>query len=112
MFKSEVYTARRKRLHGLMKSCVPLFTGNNESAMNYPANPYHFRQDSDFLYFFGLDLQGFAAVMDFDSGEDIIFGNDADMDDIIWMGPQPHVRDLALKCGVSSTAKLATLEEK
>jgi len=112
MFKSDVYSARRKKLHGLMKSGIALFIGNNESAMNYPANPYHFRQDSDFLYFFGLDMQGFAAVMDFDSGEDIIFGNDAEMDDIIWMGPQPLVKDLALKCGVTRSNPLSSLEEK
>ncbi len=112
MFKSEVYSARRKKLHGLMKSGIALFIGNNESAMNYPANPYHFRQDSDFLYFFGLDIMGFAAVMDFDSGEDIIYGNDADMDDIIWMGPQSLVKDLALKCGVTKSFSFTSLEEK
>ncbi len=111
MFKSEIYTARRKRLHGLVKSGLGLFTGNTESAMNYPANPYHFRQDSDFLYFFGLDLPGLSAIVDFDSGEDIIFGNDADMDDIIWMGPQPLLKDLALKCGVTITKPLSRLEE-
>ena len=111
MFKSEIYVERRKKLHNLMKSGVGLFIGNNDAAMNYPANPYHFRQDSDFLYFFGLDLQGFIGLMDFDSGEDRIFGNDVDMDDIIWMGPQPKVKDLALKCGVTNTASVAKLEE-
>jgi Xaa-Pro aminopeptidase len=112
MFKSEVYTERRKKLHKLMKSGVALFHGNTDAAMNYLANPYHFRQDSDFLYFFGLDLQGLAGVMDFDSGEDMIFGNDVDMDDIIWMGPQPSVKELALKCGVSKTAEMKKLEDK
>jgi Xaa-Pro aminopeptidase len=58
-----------------------------------------------------LDLHGFSALMDFDSGEDFIFGNDFDMDDIIWMGPQPSVKDLALKCGVNSTAPMSSLEE-
>jgi Xaa-Pro aminopeptidase len=111
MFKSEVYTARRNRLHGIVKSGIGLFLGNNDAAMNYPANPYHFRQDSDFLYFFGLDLQGFAGMIDFDSGDDIIFGNDADMDDIIWMGPQPSVKDLAAKCGVKKTFPMSKLEE-
>ena len=80
--------------------------------MNYLANPYHFRQDSDFLYFFGLDLQGLAGVMDFDSGEDMIFGNDVDMDDIIWMGPQPSIKELALKCGVSKAAEMKKLDDK
>ena len=111
MFKGEVYQERRKKLHGLLKSGIALFLGNEDAAMNYLANPYHFRQDSDFLYFFGIDLQGFAGVMDFDSGEDRILGNDVDIDDIIWMGPQPKVKDLAAKCGISNSAPMAKLEE-
>jgi Xaa-Pro aminopeptidase len=112
MFKSEIYSGRRNRLHKIIKSGIAIFIGNNDSAMNYTANPYHFRQDSDFLYFFGLDLQGFAGIMDFDSGEDRIFGNDIDMDDIIWMGPQPTVKDLAAKCGITRSLPLSELEEK
>lgn len=110
MFKKEVYISRRARLHEIMKSGLALFIGNVESPMNYPANQYHFRQDSDFLYYFGLDLPGFAGLMDFDTGKDWIFGKDADLDDIIWMGPQPTVRELALGCGVVNTAPLAKLE--
>jgi len=110
MFKSEVYAKRRARLHQLMKSGLALFIGNVDAPINYPANGYHFRQDSDFLYFFGLDIQGFTGLMDFDSGKDWIFGNDVDMDDIIWMGPQPTVRELALKCGITNTAPVSKLE--
>lgn len=109
MFKPDVYISRRERLHEIMKTGLALFYGNVEVPMNYPANTYHFRQDSDFLYFFGLDIPGFAGIMDFDSGEDIIFGNDFDMDDIIWMGPQPSVSTLAMKCGVTKTEPLARL---
>ena len=111
MFKSEVYSERRRRLHNLMKSGIGLFPGNTDAAMNYTANPYHFRQDSDFLYFFGIDLQGFAGIMDFDSGEDKIFGNDVEVNDIIWMGPQPTVKEMAAGCGVRKTATMAKLEE-
>ena len=111
MFKSEVYTRRREELHKKVKSGIALFTGNSEAPMNYPDNTYHFRQDSDFLYFFGLDLPGFIGLMDFDSGNDRIFGNDYDMDDIIWMGPQPTVKELALRCGISDTAPTKKLEE-
>ncbi len=111
MFESKIYSGRRKTLHGIMGSGVAIFAGNVDAPMNYPANTYHFRQDSDFLYYFGLDLQGFAGLMDFDSGEDMIFGNDAGMDDIIWMGPQPSVRDLAARCGVKKSAPMAKLEE-
>jgi Xaa-Pro aminopeptidase len=111
MFKSEVYTGRRAELHKKIKSGIALFISNTEAPMNYPANTYHFRQDSDFLYFFGLDLPGLTGVMDFDSGKDMIFGNDYDMDDIIWMGPQPTVRELALKCDIKETSVLSGLEE-
>jgi Xaa-Pro aminopeptidase len=111
MFKSEVYVKRREELRKKMKTGLALFIGNVEAPLNYPANTYHFRQDSDFLYYFGLDLPGFAGLLDFDSGKDKIFGNDIDMDDIIWMGPQPTVKELALKCGITDTAPMAKLEE-
>jgi len=110
MFKSDVYIKRREVLREKMKSGIALFIGNTESPMNYPANTFHFRQDSDFLYFFGLDLPGFAGIMDFDTGKDRIFGNDFDMDDIIWMGPQPTVKELALKCGITDVLPLKNLE--
>ncbi|MFH0842985.1 MAG: aminopeptidase P family protein [Bacteroidota bacterium] len=111
MFKSEVYIKRREELHKMMKMGLALFTGNNEASMNYPSNTYHFRQDSDFLYYFGIDLPGFAGLMDFSSGKDWIFGNDIDLDDIVWMGPQPAVKELAEKCGVTNTAPFSKLEE-
>ncbi len=111
MFNNEVYTRRRNALHKIIGSGIAIFIGNVESSMNYPDNTYHFRQDSDFLYFFGLDLPGFVGIMDFDSGKDRLFGNDIDMDDIIWMGPQPTVSDMALKCGISETAPLSALED-
>ncbi len=111
MFKSEVYVKRRDELQKKIKSGLALFIGNNEAPMNYPDNTYHFRQDSDLLYFFGLDIPGLTGMIDFDSGKEWIFGNDFDLDDIIWMGPQPTVKDLALKCGVQSTAPMSKLEE-
>jgi Xaa-Pro dipeptidase len=111
MFKSEVYVKRREDLREKMKSGLAIFIGNSEAPMNYPDNTYHFRQDSDFLYFFGLDLPGLIGLMDFDSGKDKLFGNDYDMDDIIWMGPQPVVKDLAWKCGISDSAPVEKLED-
>lgn len=111
MFKTEVYAKRREELHKKLKSGIGLFISNSEAPMNYPDNTYHYRQDSDFLYFFGIDLPGFTGMMDFDSGKDRIFANDYEMDDIIWMGPQPKVKELALKCGVTDTAALSKLEE-
>ncbi|OFY65309.1 MAG: Xaa-Pro aminopeptidase [Bacteroidetes bacterium RBG_13_43_22] len=112
MFSTEVYKKRRARLHEIMKSGLAVFIGNVEAPVNYPGNTYHFRQDSSFLYYFGIDLPDLAGIMDFDTGKDIIYGNDFILDDIIWMGPQPTVKELALKCGVTVTASLSELSEK
>jgi Xaa-Pro aminopeptidase len=111
MFKNEVYIKRREELRNKMKTGLALFIGNNEAPMNYPSNTYHFRQDSDFLYFFGPDLPGFAGLIDFDSGKEYIFSNDIDIDDIIWMGPQTTVKELALRCGITNTAPMPKLGE-
>jgi len=111
MFDSEIYVERRKRLREQIESGLLLFLGNEESPMNYPANPYHFRQDSSFLYFFGLDSPSLAAVVDVDEGRDVIFGNDVSMEDIIWMGDLPTMRERAALVGIADTAPLAQLEE-
>jgi Xaa-Pro aminopeptidase len=110
MFPSTIYSDRRKILRSLVSSGIILLPGNPEAAMNYPDNPYHFRQDSNFLYYFGLDHPDLAGVLDVDSGEDHIFGNDVDIDDIIWMGPQPSIKERAEKVGVRNTASLAKLD--
>lgn len=109
MFEASVYQSRRKRLKEKMSGGLVLILGNGEAPANYADNTYKFRQDSSFTYFFGLNLPGFAGVLDVDSGEEYIFGNDVDMDDIIWMGPQPSVKDMAAGVGVKNSAPFAGL---
>ncbi len=109
MFKKEVYINRRESLKRQVNNGIALFMGNTDVAFNYPANQYHFRQDSNFLYFFGIDHPGFAGVIDFDEGKEYIFGNDFDLDDIIWMGPQPTVKEQAAEVGVENTGTLNDL---
>jgi len=109
MFKASVYSDRRKNLRKKVKSGIILFPGNSESSFNYPANTYHFRQDSNFLYFFGLDHPDLAGIIDIDEDKEVIFGNDVDMDDIIWMGPQPSMADRAALVGVKTIAPLKNL---
>ncbi|NOU45930.1 MAG: aminopeptidase P family protein [Bacteroidales bacterium] len=111
MFEKEVYTDRRNRLKNEMKSGLALFIANPEAAMNYTANTYHYRQDSHFSYFFGLPHPGFAGLIDFESGEEILFGNDLDIDDIIWMGPQPSVAEQAAEVGIQKTLPYSKLIE-
>ena len=106
MFETSVYKNRRARLKEKVKSGLVLILGNGEAPANYTDNTYKFR-----LYFFGLNQPGFAGVIDIDSGDEYIFGNDVDMDDIIWMGPQPSVKDMAARVGVSKTAPFARLAD-
>lgn len=111
MFDAKVYTDRRNRLRKHVDSGIILLPGNTEASFNYPANTYHFRQDSNFLYFFGIDHPDLAGVIDLDENKDYIFGNDVDIDDIIWMGPQPSISDQAAKVGVNNTAPLKGLTD-
>lgn len=109
MFNYKTFLARRQQLRQKISSGIVLILGNSDSPMNYTDNTYHFRQDSSFLYLFGLDIQNLAAIMDIDSGEDIIFGNDVSMEDIIWMGPQIPLKEQAEKVGVSKTERFDNL---
>ena len=110
MFSKDIYVSRRKRLLGLMQETgaegnrgIAIFLGNVEAPQNYRGNDYKFRQESSFLYFWGIDEPGFAAVLDLDSGDEVLYGNDVDIDDIIWMGPQPTVASKGLLTGVERT---------
>ncbi len=111
MFDETTYTDRRNKLKEEMVSGLVLLPGNNESPMNYPSNTYHFRQDSSFLYFFGIDKPGLAGIIDVDSGEEILFGDDIDLNALIWMGPQPTVKMLGKAAGVKETRSFSELEK-
>lgn len=110
MFPREVYWQRRKQLCAMLGEGLILIAGNQESAMNYQANTYHYRQDSSFLYFFGINKPGFHGICDTDSGEDVLYGNDFELDDIIWMGEQPKVKELASEVAIEASGSLADLE--
>lgn len=110
MFESKIYEERRKKLMERFSGGVLLFNGNNESSMNYADNTYHFRQDSSFLYYFGLDYPGLTGLIDVNEGRSIIFGDDLTIDAIVWMGTQPTIAERALKAGITETAPLKDLE--
>lgn len=112
MFSAETYVSRRKRLAEQVGSGLILLPGNNESAMNYPGNPYHYRQDSTFLYFFGHDVPGLAGVIDADSGASALYGDDFGVDDIIWMGPQQTMAEKGKLCGADSVLPFEKLDER
>ncbi len=111
MFSRETYTLRRNRLVNDVDSGLVLFLGNDEMPMNYKGNTFRFRQDSSFLYFTGLDLPGLSVVIDIDSGETTLFGDDLTIDDIIWMGPQPLLKDQAAQVGINHVRPVSAMEK-
>ncbi|HKL09348.1 MAG TPA: aminopeptidase P N-terminal domain-containing protein, partial [Bacteroidales bacterium] len=106
MFKKETYINRRNQLKKQFKTGVLLFLGNEESGMNYEDNTYSFRQDSSFLYYFGLDYPGLFGVIDIDEDKDYIFGDDLTIDHIVWMGSQPTIKERSEKAGIKNTGPL------
>lgn len=112
MFDTETYVNRRHQLRERVASGLILLPGNNESPMNYTGNTFEFRQDSSFLYYVGIDAPGFAMLIDCESGEEILYGDDFTVDDIVWMGPQEKVVDKARRSGISKTAPLHRISEK
>lgn len=111
MFAAETYANRRAQLSQAFQSGLLLFLGNDESPMNYTDNTYSFRQDSTWLYYFGINHAGLAAVIDVDAGTATVFGNDLTIDDIVWTGPQPTIAELASHAGITKTAPAAALAD-
>lgn len=109
MFSRETYVNRRNQLVKDIDNGLALFIGNSESPMNYLDNTYKYRQDSSFLYFFGLIHPDLVGVIDIDSGETTLYGDDYTIDHIVWMGDQPKIRERAELCGVKNTAALHQL---
>ena len=110
MFSKETYVNRRARLAREVGDGVLLFLGNDLVGMNYAGNEYHFRQDSSFLYYFGLDYAGLAAVIDIDRGEEVIFGDELTIDDIVWTGTMPTLQANVSLVGVEKTLPLSALK--
>lgn len=111
MFSKEVYVARRQQLLKDVKNGLILILGNGDSPFNYPANTYTFRQDSTFRYFFGHDLQNLVGVIDIDNAREYLFGEDVEMEDIIWTGPVPSIHDRALEVGVENSGSIKDLRK-
>lgn len=111
MFATETYVERRRLLRQQVGGGLILLLGSGPSLMNYADNAYAFRQDSSFLYFFGLDAPGLAGLIDVEAGRETVFGDDVTLDDVIWMGPQRSIAEQAAEVGMTETMPSAGLAE-
>ncbi len=103
LFAKSIYTERRNRLKQIVGNGLIVLPGNDDVGMNYRDNTYPFRQDSTFLYYFGLNTTGLCGVIDIDSGNEYLFGDDVTVEDIVWTGPLPTVHEMANAVGVHQT---------
>ncbi len=111
MFKKDTYLERRAKLRALVGDGLVILFGNNEAPANYPANSYApMRQDSSFIYYFGQHRDGLVGVIDIDNNTETLFGDDIDVEDIVWMGFTPSVADLAAEVGVAKVAPMKELK--
>ena len=109
MFAKETYIERRRVLKQTVGSGLLLFLGNTETGRNYLDNIYQFRQDSTFLYYFASDYAGLAAIIDIDEDKEIIFGDELTIDDIVWTGVQPTIKEKCERVGITETRPMAQL---
>ncbi len=110
MFSKDIYIKRRQKLINDVDKGLILFLGNSESSMNFLHNTYKHRQDSSFLYFFGLDRHDLSAIIDAETGEVVVYGNDYSIDDIVWTGRQTSIADKAKSCGVDKSGTVDNLK--
>ena len=111
LFSKETYIGRRAQLRQMVQHGVIVLFGNNDSPMNYPSNTYKFRQDSSFLYFYGQHRNGLAGIIDADSGEEYLVGDEIDIDDIVWYGSVTTVKGMAEECGVAHVLPMSGLAD-
>lgn len=111
MFSKETYIARREKLKSTLTSGILLFMGNDECGVNYADNTYHFRQDSTFLYYYGLNYAGLSAIIDLDENKEIVFGDELTIDHIVWMGTQPTLKEKCERIGIDKTMPSASIAD-
>lgn len=111
MFAKETYVQRRAQLKKNMGSGVLLFLGNDEQGLHYEDNTFRYRQDSTFLYYFGLSFAGLSAIIDIDEDKEIIFGDELTIDHIVWMGTQPTLKEKSERVGINETRPYGEVEE-
>ena len=99
-FDKETYANRRLELIKKIGKGIIVLPGNGESARNFKANTYFFVQDSSFLYYTGINLPDLALILNCETGESILFGNEASLEHTIWMGPQELLKSKAHNVGI------------
>ena len=111
MFDAKIYIERRKHLATEMGDGLIVLAGNKPVPMNYPSNTLRFRQDSNFLYYCGLDYEDIALTIDCATGQSTLYGDDLSVSDIVWEGERTSVKKMAEQSGVDSFKNSSDLQK-
>jgi len=109
MFEKKIYIQRREQLKESLQSGIVMLLGNGEAPVNYVGNDYSFRQDSSFIYYVGLNTPDLIYILDIDQNKEYLLGDELTIDDIIWMGNLPSLKDMAAEVGIETVVPLAQL---
>lgn len=99
---ANTYIERRRSLRAAVPNGAILILANAEAPKNYTDNVYPFRQDSNFLYYVGVNEAEMAALL-LPDGSEILFGREEHPDDLVWHGPHAVLSDHASASGFAGT---------
>ena len=111
MFERQTYIDRRRILTGKISSGVIILLGNEYSPINYADNTFKFRQDSTFLYYFGISNPSLSAIIDIDQRNENICGDNPTLDSIVWTGKLPTLEKQVEACGISEVQPNSNLSK-
>ncbi|MCL2878565.1 MAG: aminopeptidase P family protein [Acidobacteria bacterium] len=107
----KIFRTRRNRVRAAMDEGAILWMGHSLQPRNYANNAYPFRQNSHFLYYTGLAEPDLAMISFPEPDADILFARTADIDDIVWSGPRPSLKEMAYCAGIRRVEDVAKLKE-
>lgn len=111
MLATDTYVQRRQQLAEILDSGLVLIMGHDETPMNFTDNPYPFWQDSTFLYYFGLNQPGLAALIDVEESYSTLFGHNSTLDEIVWTGELPTLTERGEEVGVEDCRPIEELSD-
>ena len=111
MFEANIYKERRKKLIKELGSGYILLLGHHNSPMNFSHNPYPFIQDSNFLYYVGVNLPNCACLIDVEKSITLFYMDDKTVHDIIWIGKTKPAQSWADDTGADKLKPISDLSK-
>ena len=110
MFSRNTYIKRRNILSKNLKNGFVLLLGHQNSPMNFSHNAYRFVQDTNFLYYVGVDLPNCACLIDVENNKTTFYMKETTIHDIIWIGKTKSIQSWGNDTGADIIKDISKLE--